>query len=220
MPGKVVAFGALGKWRGKDRGHRDSHEPSQPGGPSGLPAAAVSDETLAARIADGDENAFAELVRRYTGKLGAFAYRNLFNRTDAEDVVQDTFLKLWQNPQLWDPGRGAKFSSWVYRVVMNACHDRNRGLKPSLELVEDILPANAPEQDRQMIAAERTQTVEGMISRLPDRQRQALLLCFYEELSRAEAARIMGIGVKALESLLSRAKAALKVDMALQEDLR
>ncbi|MBE9531735.1 MAG: sigma-70 family RNA polymerase sigma factor, partial [Proteobacteria bacterium] len=76
------------------------------------------------------------LVKRDTPRYYGLAYRTLFNKIDAEEVVQEAFLKLWQKPEAWDRGKGTKFSTWFYRVVANICIDRNRKKKPVL--VEDI----------------------------------------------------------------------------------
>lgn len=169
-----------------------------------------SDEALLARIAEGERMAFARLVERHTKRFYAVAYRNVFHRAEAEDIVQEAFLKLWGNPEIWQPGRGAKFTTWFYRLVLNLCHDHNKRKRP-LPLPETFdAPDTVVGAEEGMATQQRQKAVEGALRDLPERQRHALILCFYEGLSNREAAEIMGVRVKALESLLMRAKAQLR----------
>lgn len=147
----------------------------------------------------------------------ACAYRISGRQEEAEDAVQEAFVKLWQNPKIWQAGRGAKFTTWFYRVVVNTATDRLRksvrftpGADP-LEAMSDTSPL----QDEAMERNDEQILLEAAIQNLPERQKLALNLCFYEGLSNKEAAETLGVGLKALESLLMRAKAGLKV--ALQE---
>lgn len=170
-----------------------------------------SDETLLRRIGRGDEAAFALLVRRHSDKFYALAWRMLADRGDAEDVVQEAFLKLWQNPALYNADKGVRFTTWFYRVVTNLAIDRSRKrgrtvYSERLELFESA--QTSPEQNAANVQKEKA--LEAAIQDLPEKQRAALNLCFYEELSNKDAAAILGIGVKALESLLMRAKAGLR----------
>ena len=176
-----------------------------------------SDEALMGRLRRGDRAAFAALVRRHQGRFYAHAWRTMGNGGEAEDCVQDAFLKLWRNPEAFDPGRGHKFVTWFYRVVTNAAIDRQRRRRERPDdgaaermVASNDLPDRALEQD------DRGRAVDRAIRNLPERQRAALNLCFYEEVSNADAAGILGVKVKALESLLMRAKAALKDDLRRQ----
>jgi RNA polymerase sigma-70 factor (ECF subfamily) len=170
-----------------------------------------SDESLMVRVANGDRQAFTRLVRRHSGRFFAHAWRMTGNRAEAEDCVQDSFLKLWRNPGAFDPGRGNKFTTWFYRVVTNAAIDlqRRRRETPDTDGLERMT-ASAPLQDRVLEEERQAQALEAAIQDLPERQKTALNLCFYEGISNADAARIMEINVKALESLLMRAKKTLK----------
>jgi RNA polymerase sigma-70 factor (ECF subfamily) len=176
-----------------------------------------SDELLMARIARGDHGAFATLVRRHTDKFYATAYRICGRRDEAEDILQDAFLKLWDRPGLYDESRGAKFTTWFYRVVTNQALDRMRKVKPMQGGdALDSLSDHAPRQDDALAASEEQKAVETAIQSLPERQKTALNLCFYEGLSNKEAADIMGVGIKALESLLIRAKTGLRDELTRQ----
>lgn len=175
----------------------------------------MTDESLMACVQNGEHGAFAVLVRRHTKLFFTAAYRMCGKPDESEDIVQEAFLKLWHQPQSWDKDRGAKFTTWFYRVVTNQAIDYLRRKKPTksgegvLERVEDTRSG----QLEQMEENEEQAFLEKAIQALPERQRTALNLCFYEGLSNKEAADIMGIGVKALESLLMRAKAAIRDEL-------
>jgi RNA polymerase sigma-70 factor, ECF subfamily len=171
-----------------------------------------SDEMLMSRIKRGDHAAFSVLVRRHTKMFFAAAYRMCGEAQASEDVVQEAFLKLWQRPDAWDPAKGTKFTTWFYRVVTNLAIDRQRREKKRYVNpdVMNVIPDRGPHADQQMQASEEEEILERAIDALPERQKAALNLCVYEGLSNKEAADVLGIGVKALESLLMRAKAGLK----------
>ena len=136
---------------------------------------------------------------------------------EAEDVVQDAFLKLWNRPQVWDKNKGAKFTTWFYKVVTNLAIDQHRKKKPQANPdILDVLPDNAQRADQAMIETQEQKTLERAIKNLPERQMAALNLCFYEGLTNREAADILGVGIKALESLLIRAKAGLREELTKQ----
>ena len=84
------------------------------------------DENLLGRIRVGDAPAFAALVRRHSERYYRLAYRYTARREEAEDIVQTAFIKLWETPDIWNPRRGAKFTTWFYRVVVNLCLDSRK----------------------------------------------------------------------------------------------
>ena len=173
-----------------------------------------SDESLMVRVQSGDHQAFSMLVRRHTDRFFAVAWRMCGDQNAAEDIVQEAFLKLWRKPQSWKPGKGAKFTTWFYRVVINQAHDHGR--KKKYEYGADDLDVFADERDTQDKTLQQKQEqdyLERAIQVLPERQKAALNLCFYEGLSNREAAEVLGVGVKALESLLMRAKAGVKDEL-------
>lgn len=173
-----------------------------------------SDDALVARAGRGDRLAASRLIARHTPKVLAVCARVLGDRTAAEDAAQETFLKLWRTADRWKPG-AAKFETWLYRVATNACIDRLRQRRPEApeEDAPDLADA-APLADAAMIARERTRAVERALATLPDRQRMAIVLCHYQELSNAEAAAVLALSVDALESLLARARKSLKESLA------
>ena len=174
----------------------------------------ISDESLMERVQNGDHEAFSMLVHRNAKMFYAAAYRMCSSADDAEDIVQDAFMKLWNNPGRWDAGRGAKFSTWFYRVVTNQAIDFMRRKKGAKEIdTFDRIMDESPGQGDILEEKERDAMLEKAVQSLPERQKTALNLCFYEGLSNKEAADIMGVGVKALESLLMRAKAGLRTEL-------
>ena len=177
----------------------------------------LADETLMARIAEGDDGAFSTLVARHLDRAVRTAQRLLGDRSEAEDVAQDAFLKLWQHAARWRP-EGGRFTTWFYRVVVNAAIDRLR--RPRLAAL-DSAPEPADEREnayRDIHRAETAKAVAAAMAELPERQRTALTLCHYEELGNIEAAEVMGVSVGALESLLIRATRALRDRLASRMD--
>lgn len=171
-----------------------------------------TDESLMVRIVNADQRAFATLVERHSSLFYAAAYRICGHAQEAEDIVQDAFLKLWSRPAAYDAGKGAKFTTWFYRVVTNTGIDAARRKKPNGggDEVIAFIPDGGPAADDELVMNEQQTALEAAIQGLPERQKLALNLCFYEGLSNKDAAEILGVGVKALESLLMRAKTALK----------
>jgi len=184
-------------------------------------ASSLNDEDLLAQIASRDEAAFVLLLDRHLENVRSLAWRVLASHADVDDIAQDVFLKLWRNPQSFTPGK-ARFSTWLYRVTLNACIDRQRKIKtaPTVALGETIeasIADSAPTPEQQAINTNRAQRVASAIARLPDRQRHAIALSHYQELGNIEAARVMDTSVEAVESLLGRARRALK--KTLQPDI-
>jgi len=168
------------------------------------------DDELLALIQDGSHDAFAGLVRRHTERFYRLAYRYVQNRETAEDIVQDAFLKLWEDPGKWQPERNSKFTTWFYRVVVNLCLDWQKKKRPVALDDEWPLVDERETADEAMTRAQEQKMLEKEIAGLPERQRTALNLCFDEGLSNQEAADAMGLNLKALQSLIMRAKATLK----------
>jgi len=173
-----------------------------------------TDEGLVGRIQKGDHQAFAVLVRRHTDKFFGLAWRLLGNDAEADDVVQDEFLKLWAQPDLFRADAGAKFTTWFYRVVSNMAMDRLRGRKrwTGAEILEDMADSGKI-SDQGYEEKEMQKHIQQSIGGLPERQKLALTLCFYQDVSVQDAATIIGVGEKAVESLLMRAKAGLRNDL-------
>ncbi|MGH1397787.1 MAG: sigma-70 family RNA polymerase sigma factor [Alphaproteobacteria bacterium] len=180
-----------------------------------------SDESLMAHVMSGDHRAFSILVERHSSRFYAAAYRVCGDAILAEDIVQDAFLKLWRKPAAFKPDKGAKFTTWFYRVVQNLAIDMLRRKKPQSDAgVIDFMADGSDAADDVMVMDEQQAALEVAIGALPERQKLALDMCFYEGLSNKEAAEILGVGVKALESLLMRAKKALKENLVYDDNER
>lgn len=168
------------------------------------------DAALLALVQHGNGPAFAALVERHTARFYRLAFRYLQNKEAAEDIVQDAFLKLWENPARWQPERNSKFTTWFYRIVVNLCLDQRKKKKTApLDDATDVIDEREPVDDT-MIRRQRQNRLEKEIAALPERQRTALNLCFDDDLSNQEAAEVMGVKLKALQSLIMRAKTTLK----------
>jgi RNA polymerase sigma-70 factor (ECF subfamily) len=171
----------------------------------------LSDEELMKLVLHKNHAAYAELVTRHSSQFYALAYRTLFDKVAAEDAVQEAFLKLWRQPELWNGDMNkVKFTTWFYRVVLNLCLDINKKKKP-LPLVEGFdVPDEKSDLESQLYLSEQKSHIDKAIALLPEQHRTALNLCFYEKCSNQQAADIMGVSLKALQSMLMRSKAALK----------
>ena len=175
--------------------------------------AADPDEDLLMRIADGDPAASRALVARKLPRILGLAQRMLGDKTEAEDVAQEAFLRVWRQAPKWRPGQ-ARFDTWLHRVSLNLCYDR---LRRRREIPTDDPPDLAddgPAPDRGLEARDTGRRVGAALARLPDQQREAIVLCHYQELGNIEAAAIMGVTVEALESLLSRGRRSLRAALA------
>jgi len=168
------------------------------------------DHELLALVQDGNGQAFAVLVERHTQRFYRLAFRYLQNKHAAEDVVQDAFLKLWENPALWQAQRNSKFTTWFYRIVVNLCLDQLKKKKPAALDDDNLISDDREPVDAMMMREQEQEMMEKAIGALPERQRTALNLCFDEGLTNQEAADVMGVNLKALQSLIMRAKTSLR----------
>lgn len=171
-----------------------------------------TDDELLLLIAANDRAAYRALVERYIGKLWRLGISVLANETEAEDAVQDVLLTVWTNRHKWQPG-AAKFSTWIYRVMLNRCIDikRSRRLTVGTEEIEETMPSDAiPAADQILVAQEDRNQLSELIEKLPEQQRLALLLFYYEELDIRQIANRLDTSEQAARSLLKRGRMALK----------
>ncbi len=169
---------------------------------------APCDDALLVLFANGDAQAARELTARLGPRTYAVALRVLGNRAEAEDVAQEAMMRLWRVAPKWEQGR-AKVSTWLYRVTLNLCLDIKRRQR-----AVDLDTVSEPENGEPSVADRlqditRMDALQGALMKLPDRQRQAVVLRHIEELSNPEIAGIMDISVEAVESLTARGKRAL-----------
>lgn len=176
-----------------------------------------SNEALLGLFADGDAMAARLLTKRLGPRCYSVALRLLGNQAEAEDVTQEAMMRMWKMAPDWVPGQ-AQISTWLYRVTLNLCVDLRRRKQP-----DTLENAPEPEDDAasvvdKMQEAARRDALQDALDKLPDRQRQAVVLRHIEELSNPEIAGIMDISVEAVESLTARGKRSLKAILAERRD--
>jgi RNA polymerase sigma-70 factor (ECF subfamily) len=177
---------------------------------------APDDAVLMERIAGGDPGAYRELVERHVRGVHVFVYRMLGNRAEAEEVCQESFLRLWKQASTYVPR--AKPSTWLYRIAHNLAVDQLRRRRRHVGDGVDELPASGRPSlhlhDKQVAEA-----VQRALEELPERQRAAISLVHYQGMSNAEAAEVLGVKLRALESLLARGRRLLRELLAAYEPL-
>lgn len=173
----------------------------------------LTDDVLLLRYGNGDLASARALAERLTPRLMGYATRVLKDRAEAEDVVQETMLRLWKISKDWRQGE-AQVSTWAYRVTMNLCTDRLRKTKPvDLDAIaepeDDALSAEGHLQQKA-----RKSALDLALANMPERQAHAVRLRHIEGMTNPEIAAIMDINVRAVESLIARGKRALAEALA------
>lgn len=164
----------------------------------GLTAAAPAIETadavtraLVARARNGDPEAFGELIEDHYDLIYRTAWKWCGNRVDAEDIAQEVCIKLGGAIAGFD-GRSA-FSSWVYRITLNAVRDVQRAGKRRGKYTDAYAEVSPEDQPAEQEEATTSRQLWDAVRSLPEKQRDAVLLVYAEDLSHAKAAEIMGI---------------------------
>ena len=176
------------------------------------------DAALLMAFAEGDDDAARKLAQRITPLVLTLAVRMLGNVNEAEDIAQETMMRLWRTAPNWRPGE-ARLTTWIYQVGVNLCTDRLRRRRSTVD-VESLanLADAAPAAPQKMLAEVRHRALADALALLPARQAAAVSLRHFEGLSNPEIAEIMGIGVEAVESLVARGKRALTSLLADRRD--
>lgn len=182
-----------------------------PGNPARDAAGEGDDAALLVRVGAGDRAAFRVLVGRLAPRGHAVAVRMLGSRSDAEDVLQEAFLRLWRDAGRFDPGRGARAATWFHAILVNLCIDAARRRRPAAPLDEAAeVPDPRADGDSVLAALDDGRRVAAALARLPEKQRAAITLCYFEGMSNADAAAVLDTTLHALEALLVRARRALR----------
>ena len=156
-----------------------------------IEAAHALTRALVVRAQNGDAEAFGELIEGHYDLIHRTAWKWCGNRADAEDVAQDVCIKLGSVLAGFD-GRSA-FSSWVYRITLNAVRDMQRAGKRRGKYAEAYAEVTPEDQPAEQEEAATSRELWAAVRELPEKQRDAVLLVYAEELSHAAAAEIMGI---------------------------
>jgi RNA polymerase sigma-70 factor (ECF subfamily) len=184
----------------------------------------LQNEELMARIAEGDEYAFEILVNRHQTSVLNFIYRFIGDRTQAKDLAQELFIRVWQAAKTYKPE--AKFTTWLYRITANLCLNElksSRRKKLFQFLRSDVdneihgekdFPDGSPSPEDLLLAKERSHQITKALQSLPENQRMAVILKRYDDFSYEEIARILNCSVSAVESLLVRGKKSLQEKLA------
>ena len=179
-----------------------------------------SDESLMAAHLAGDQAAFCELVRRYGDGVLGYLFHMTGNRSQAEDLFQETFKRVHEKAHTF---RGGRFKSWLFTIATRAAIDsrrRRRLTLVSLDQADDcdeenssqvrtLADNNAADPANELVKEEQKQQVRRAIEALPVKQRAALVLAYYQQLSYQEVAQVMGCSIGSVKTHMSRALAAL-----------
>ena len=172
-----------------------------------------------ARLASGHDTALNDLMTRHAQRLFHYLIRQLRDESDAEDLAQETFVRVFQHRQKFNPTH--RFSTWLYTIATNLVRDRQRWRTrhPQVSLdaenestggdLKDKLPATGATPEEKLIGGERAAAVRAAIAKLPEDLRTVILLFEYEEQSQQEIAAVLNCTPKAVEMRLYRARQEL-----------
>ena len=175
------------------------------------------DFELMARIGDGDHEAFRELVERHQNTVIGTVAKMLGNPSDAEDISQQVFLRIWRNARRYRPD--ARFTTYLFTITRNLVFNETRRRGRKKEVSADEREENSHHQiedspdrrpDAELLQTELREAIDAAIAALPESQRMAVVLRRYEQLSYEEIAAVLGLSVSAVKSLLFRARSALR----------
>jgi RNA polymerase sigma-70 factor, ECF subfamily len=172
------------------------------------------------RLAGGHEAALNDLMARHAQPVFQFLCRMLGNEDDANDLAQETFVRVYRHRASFRPG--AKFTTWLYTIAANLARNHHRWLArhpqvslnaesdPTGQSIGDVLPSSEPSPDSAVLTAERAAAVRAAVDRLPADLREVIILCEWQDLSSAEAAAILDTTPKAIDNRLYRARNLLR----------
>ncbi|HLY55985.1 MAG TPA: sigma-70 family RNA polymerase sigma factor [Stellaceae bacterium] len=174
----------------------------------------MTDEELMARVAAGDQAAFGELVERHRHAVMRLAYGIVRDAAESEDIVQETFTRMWLKASSWRAGAGNGVMPWLARIAINLAVDRKRRAAPApLEEAGEVA-AQEPDAEARASGRQIGRRIRDAVARLPERQRLAFALCQIERVSNAAAAGVLGVSLGALELLLVRARKTMRRELA------
>jgi RNA polymerase sigma-70 factor, ECF subfamily len=164
----------------------------------------LTDGEIVERVLGGDVDAYALLVARYRGRLGRYAMHMLGAREDAEDALQDTFVRAYRS--LANCEEPEKFSAWIFSILLNRCRTAGaRGIRRRQTFVADEVALLGASEDHPAERDAWREEIGRAVQQLRPDQREAFLMKYVEELSYEEMAQITGVGVSALKMRVLRA---------------
>ncbi len=172
------------------------------------------DYAVLRRVAKGDQAALAELIRRHQPRLYQVAYRLLKDPLEAEDALQEVFLKVYESAHRFEPK--AKVSTWLHRITANHCLNLLRQRHPQDSLDEDdapVVPDSGATPLQALEEQDLSRRLEALLDALPENQRRALVLKRFAGLSYQEIGEEMGLSPQAVDGLLKRARQFLKKEL-------
>lgn len=170
---------------------------------------ADDDDALMERVKARDQAAFASLVARHLAAIHGYVMRLTHSHADAEELAQETFLRVWSRAATYRPGT-VRFTTWLHRIAHNLSMDELRRQRPEPLDEPDTFEGGAPDPERTIAAREANARLDCALGELPANQRAALLLTEVQGLSNQQVADVMNLGVRAVESLLARARRTLR----------
>lgn len=160
------------------------------------------------RVARGDRAACRTVMDYHLKPVLGLAFRLLGDGAEAEDVAQEAFIRLWQQAPRWRPE--ARVGTWLFQVARNLCIDRLRRRRESIPATLPEVPDSRDTPERAYQRSQVAARVHQAVGALPERQRTAIHLVHFQGMDNREAARMLNVGVRALESLLARGRRTLK----------
>jgi len=180
----------------------------------------ASDEKLARWLQQGVQGAFEEIMSRYKGRLYAFICRYVADREEAYDLVQESFINIYQKIHLYDANR--KFSTWAFQVALNKCRDwgRKKTLAKMLPFSSmgsseedfnflDNIADQGADPEQALMGKTELESLAHAVAKLPEKLKVPLIMCVLEDLSQEECATILGVSQKAVETRIYRARKKL-----------
>lgn len=177
-------------------------------------------ETRLAKLSrGGDRRAFAELVELYKDKIYHLGYRMLNQKQEAEDIVQETFLRVYTNLDRYDENQ--KFSTWIYRIATNLCIDRLRKRKPSYSIDAEMtdgegtvwqamLASHEAGPEEELILSETQQNIRNAIQTLPDKYKTVVILRYLHDMSLQEIGDVLEMPVTTVKTRVHRGREYLR----------
>jgi len=188
-------------------------------GPGGPVRSAASDRDLLMALRAGDEEALDELIARKLGPLKSLAYRMVGNQEDARDIVQETFVRVWENRSRYDPRWSP--NTWIYRIATNlaidfmrSCGSRERALEPARNHLLRMVSNRSARQLADLHESDVATILSELVPHLSERQRAVFVLRELEDLSSREVATILGCRQSTVRNHLFMARKILRRELA------